>query len=161
MSDTYKFPNNGYEVTICKKQDIIDCIDNNIIDKEVAYALITNLEQNIARLIQDGTWTGIPFIGNIRIPKGKLLEKSEEQQALIQEAKATLDRADYLIFRARLGKENAKRIKANRYFNYVASMAANANKKLFRRLLIDKGEAYATVYFNSIYNIEYITSDEQ
>ena len=32
MADTFKFPNGGYDVTICRKQDILDCIDKNIID---------------------------------------------------------------------------------------------------------------------------------
>ena len=37
MSDIYKFPSGGYEVTVFKKQDILDCIDNNILDKEIAF----------------------------------------------------------------------------------------------------------------------------
>lgn len=161
MSDTYKFPNNGYEVTVCKKQDIIDCINANIIDKDIAFAIVSNLEKQVAKLIQEGFWTGIPFIGNVRIPKGKQLEQTEEQQALISEAKNTLDRTDYLLFRTRLGKENARKIKSDRYYNYIASISANHNKKLYRKLLNEKGESYCTVYFNSIYNLTYIAPNEE
>ena len=35
MSEQFKFPNGGYEVTVLRKQDILDCIDDNIIDKEL------------------------------------------------------------------------------------------------------------------------------
>lgn len=160
MSETYKFPN-GFEVTICKKQDIIDTINSNILDKEVAYAVIENLEKNIAKLIQRGVWTGIPYIGNVRIPKTKQLVQTQEQQELIQEAKELLDRNDYIVFRAQLGRENAKRIKSNRYFNWISSMSANTNKTLYRRLLRTKGEAYCTVYFHSVYQLECIEEDGQ
>ena len=32
MEDTYKFPG-GYDVAVFRKQDVLDCIDKNIIDK--------------------------------------------------------------------------------------------------------------------------------
>ena len=91
MADIYKFPSGGYEVTVCKKQDILDCIDKNIIDKEVALAIVERCEIDAANFLKEGRWTGIPFIGNIRIPKLKQLEESPEQQALIAEAKANLE----------------------------------------------------------------------
>lgn len=160
MSETYKFPN-GFEVTICKKQDIIDTINSNILDKEVAYAVIENLEKNIAELIQEGIWIGIPFIGNVRMPKAKQLESTEEQQKLIAEAKALLDRSDYLAFRTNLGKDNARRIRENRYYNWISSLSANTNKKLYRKILKEKGEAFCTVFFHSIYNLECIEDGEQ
>ena len=90
MADTFKFPNGGFDVKICRRKDIIDCIDENIIDKDVALAVIDKCEFDAANFLQQGRWTGIPFIGNIRIPKSKLLEESPEQQALIQEAKERL-----------------------------------------------------------------------
>ena len=34
MADTYKFPGGGYDVTVFKKQDVLDCIDKNILDKD-------------------------------------------------------------------------------------------------------------------------------
>lgn len=69
MADVFRFPNDGYDVTIVKKQDILDCIDENIIDKEVALSIVEHCEKTAAEFISSGRWTGIPFIGNIRIPK--------------------------------------------------------------------------------------------
>ena len=43
MADTYKFPGGGYDVTVFKKQDVLDCIDKNILDKDVALAVIEQL----------------------------------------------------------------------------------------------------------------------
>ena len=43
MADTFKFPY-GYNVTVCRKQDIVKCLDENVVDKEVVLALIEQLE---------------------------------------------------------------------------------------------------------------------
>ena len=59
-----------------KKQDILDCIDNNILDKEIALTLIEQLEIDAANFLKEGRWTGIHFIGNIRIPKLRKLEEN-------------------------------------------------------------------------------------
>ena len=48
MADTFKFPNGGYDVTVLKRQDILDCIDANIIDKEVALAIVDQCELDAA-----------------------------------------------------------------------------------------------------------------
>ena len=95
MSDIYKFPSGGYEVTVFKKQDILDCIDNNILDKEIALTLIEQLEIDAANFLKEGRWTGIPFIGNIRVPKLRQLQESPEQQALIEEAKAINNNTEF------------------------------------------------------------------
>lgn len=143
MSDIFKFPYNGYDVVICRKQDILDCIDKNIIDKEVALEIVENCEYHAAKFIKEGRWTGIPFIGNIRISKNSELLHSTEQQALIKEAKESLTKEQYVLFRKELNKENYKQIKHNRYYKYIVSISINKNKKLFRRLCEEHGEVYA------------------
>lgn len=145
MEDTFKFPN-GYDVKICRKSDIIDCIEKNITDKDIALAIVEHCEFNAAKFIREGRWTGIPFIGNIRIPKTKQLLKTTEQQALIEEAKEKLDKEQYIMFRKCLGKENAKQIAHDRYYRYITSIAVNKNRKLFKKLCATKGEAYARLY---------------
>ena len=164
MADIYKFPSGGYEVTVCKKQDILDCIDKNIIDKEVALAIVERCEIDAANFLKEGRWTGIPFIGNIRIPKLKQLEESPEQQALIAEAKANLDYHKYVLFRTQLGKENSKHIKQERYYRYITSIAIAHNQKLYKKLCATKGEYYARIYLFASYNItsldnEYVILD--
>lgn len=146
MADTFKFPNGGYDVTICRKQDILDCINKNIIDKDIAIAVVEHCEFQAASFIREGRWTGIPFIGNIRIPKTIQMLKTNEQQALIQDAKEQLGKEQYIMFRKKLNKENAKQISQDRYYRYITSIAVNNNRKLFRKLCDTKGEVYARLF---------------
>lgn len=164
MGDTYRFPG-GYTVKILKKQDILDCIDANIIDKEIALAIVEQCEIDAACFLKDGKWTGIPFIGNVRIPKHKQLEDSPEQQALIAEAKANLDVDKYVLFRSQLGKENNKHVKQERYYRYITSIAISNNRKLYKKLCKEKGELFAKIFLYASYNItaienEYVIFDE-
>jgi hypothetical protein len=142
MADTYKFPK-GYDVTVVKKKDIIDCIDENIVDKEVAMAIIDQCELDVANFIRQGRWTGIPFMGSIRIPEDRKLLHSKEQQELISEAYDTLDTEKYILFRKQLSAENAKKVKSQRYFNYITSIQANKHRKEYKKLCNEKGEHYA------------------
>ena len=164
MADTYKFPGGGYDVTVFKKQDVLDCIDKNILDKDVVLAFIEQLEVDAANFLKEGRWTGIPFIGNIRIPKLRQLEESPEQQALIAEAKKNLDADKYILFRTQLGKENSKHIKQERYYRYITSIAISHNRRLYKKLCEEKGEYFARIYLYASYNItsldnEYIIFD--
>lgn len=164
MADTFKFPD-GYDVTICRKSDIMNCIDKNIVDKDVALAIIEHCEFQAAEFIRQGRWTGIPFIGNIRVPKGRSILKTDEQQALIAEAKEHLDKEQYVMFRHRLAKENAIQIKQERYYKYITSIAVNKNRKLYNKLCKEKGEVYARLYLYSCSTItainnEYVRLDE-
>ena len=164
MADTYEFPGGGYDVTVFKKQDVLDCIDKNILDKDVALAFIEQLEVDAANFLKEGRWTGIPFIGNIRIPKLRQLEESPEQQALIAEAKKNLDADKYILFRTQLGKENSKHIKQERYYRYITSIAISHNRRLYKKLCEEKGEYFARIYLYASYNItsldnEYVILD--
>lgn len=159
MPDTFKFPNNGYDVTICRKQDILDCIDENIIDKDIAKAIIEHCEFQAASFIREGRWTGIPFIGNIRVPKTIQIMKSEEQQALIKEAKEQLGREKYIMFRRQLNKETSKQISQNRYYKYITSIAVNKNRKLFKKLCDTKGEVYARLFLYCSYEVVAINNE--
>ena len=142
MADTYKFPQ-GYDVTVVKKKDIIDCIDENIIDKEVAMAIIDQCELDVANFIRQGRWAGIPFMGSIRVPEDRKLLHSKEQQELISEAYDTLDTEKYILFRKQLSAENAKKVKNQRYFNYITSIQASKHRKEYKKLCDERGEYYA------------------
>lgn len=146
MADIFKFPNGGYDVTVLKRQDILDCINANIIDKEVALAIVDQCELDAAEFIKEGRWTGLPFIGNVRVPKAKLMEEDPVQQALIDEAKATLDSKQYIMFRRQLSSDNHKRAANERYFNYIVSQAVTKNRKLYFKLCDTKGEHYAKIF---------------
>lgn len=159
MADTFKFPNGGYDVTICRKQDIIDCIDKNIIDKDVAMAIVEHCESQAATFIKEGRWTGIPFIGNIRVPKTIQTLKSEEQQELIKDAKEQLNKEQYIMFRKKLHKENAKQIAQNRYYKYITSIAVNNNRKLYKKLCNTKGEVYARLFLYCSHNLVSVSNE--
>lgn len=160
MADTFKFPNGGYEVVVLRKADILKSIDDNIIDKELALAIVQQCEIDAANFISTGKWTGIPFIGNIRIPKAKQYETSDEQQALIEAAKQELDHTKYCLFRRELSAENARRAKYQRYTNYIASICINNNKALFKKYCKTKGDNWAKCYFGTIARMKPINYDE-
>ena len=82
MSDIFKFPR-GYDVKILRKSDVIASINANIIDKDVALAIVKKCEIDAANFLREGRWAGIPYIGNIRIPKGREKFLSEETQEIL------------------------------------------------------------------------------
>lgn len=153
MADIFKFPNGGYGVNVLKKQDILNCIDENIIDKDIALEIVKQCEKDAAEFINNGVWAGLPFIGNVRVPKAKALEKTKEQQELIQEASDLLDRKNYILFRKQLNAENSRYVQKERYFNYVTSIAVNKNKKLYKKICSEKGEHFAKVFIYSCINM--------
>ncbi len=146
MADTYKFPG-GKDVRVIRKQDIVECIDSNIVDKEVALAIVEQCEIDAANFIRQGRWTGIPFMGNIRASKVVQLSKSKEQQELINIARETVSTEEYVLFRRNLAHDNYRRIKAQKYYNYVLSMAVSKNRPLFKKLCKEKGVGYARIHF--------------
>lgn len=146
MRDTYKFPG-GNDVTVVRKQDVIDCINDNIVDKEVALAIIQQCETDAAAFLRQGRWTGIPFIGSIRANQVKKLEKTKEQQELINAAYDTVTKEQYIIFRKKLAHDNDRRIKAQRYYNFVLASAVSKNRSLFKKMCKDKGESFTRIHF--------------
>ena len=156
MADTYKFPINGYEVTVCKKQDILDCIEANIIDKEIMSAIVEQCELDAVNFLKDGVWTGIPFIGNIRASKFKELEKSEEQRALIEDARNTLAHDQFIAFRTQLGINNGKQLKEERYKNYMTSMFVTKHKKTYNKFMRKYGHEVAKFVCSTLLEINTI-----
>lgn len=160
MADIFKFPNDGFEVNIVRKKDIINTIYENITDNQIALAIITKLEKDAAEFINNGKWTSLPYIGNVRIPDETKLLNSEEYKELKAEAKEKLDSKQYLLFRKELAKEVASIAKDNRYTMYLASKLIKLNRKLYRKLIREKGIAYVKVYFRSLVGIECINPAE-
>lgn len=152
MSDTFKFPN-GYDVTVVRKQDIIDCLDSNVIDKDVVLAVISQCELDAANFISSGRWTGIPFLGSIRVPKRLQRLQTQEVQDLINEAKNTLDKDRYIIFRHRLNGDIEKEQKQERYYRYIVSHFVNNNRRFYNKLVKEKGEETAQFICYTLSNL--------
>lgn len=145
MKEVFKFPNGGYEVHIVRKKDIIDTIDKNIVDKDIALALIERLEIDCAKHIREGRWANIPYIGNIRVPKAKQLLKSTEQQLLIKDAYDNLDRDSYIMFRKQLNAYNAQKARFETSYSYLLSIMINRYNKCFNYLRKNKSDYYARI----------------
>ena len=145
MAETFKFPHGGNDVTIVRKQDILDCIDNNILDKDVALAIVEQCEIDIEQNLIAGKWTGIPFLGSL---KPKLMRKriNGEIQDAIKESKIQMDKSTYVLFRKNLAANMANQEKYDRWSKYITSIAAQRYKNKYRILCRTKGEAFAKAY---------------
>lgn len=159
MSDTLKFPG-GYDVTVVRKQDILDCLDANIVDKDVVLAVISQCEIDAADFIQSGRWTGIPFLGNIRLPKRVLKYRTPEVQELINEAKNTMDKDRYLVFRQRLGTDIKIEEKQERFYRYIVSHFVNNNRKFYNKLVTKHGEKIAQFICWTLSNLSTVAPKE-
>lgn len=153
MKDTFRFPNGGYEFTVARKEDILECIEANITDKEVILEIVKQLEIDATNFINEGRWTGIPFLGSIKNLEGFKMQKSKEQEALLNDAFNTLDRNEYVMFRHQLAVDNDTKIRENRRFKYIASMSAQRNKKLYKKLCKNYDENRAQLLIYSLFKI--------
>ena len=165
MTDTYKFPG-GNDVKVIRKEDIINTINCNIVDKEVALAIVKQCEVDAANFLRKGRWTGIPFMGSIKVPDVVKMSNTPEQKQLIDDAIQTVTSEQFVMFRRELAYNNEKRVKATRYYNYVLSMAVAKNRNLFKKLCKERGVGYARIHFFLISSItavenEYIPVEDE
>ena len=133
MSRLNRFPR-GYNITVVDKQDILQAIDDNIVDKEVLKEIIDNLEKDAEEFLRQDRWTGIPFLGNIRKPKDVQYYNQEQTKALVKEAKENLDAEKYLAFRTNLGAFIQNHVRDSRYYNYTTSVNINRYKMYYRHI---------------------------
>lgn len=145
MPEVRKFPPDGYEVTVLRKQDVLKCIDENIIDKEIALEIVRRCEIDATNFLKEGRWAGIPFLGNIRIPKIVQTFMSEETQKLMAEAKENLDENKYLLFRKQFATDTVKRQDRERYYKYELSKFIGKNLSFFRKQATKHGDKLARV----------------
>lgn len=154
MKDIYRYPNGGYEFTVVRKQDILETIDANITDKEVMYEMIEQLEIDAFNHLKAGHWTGIPFLGSIKIPEGIKMNNTPEQKELLDEAFQTMDRNEYICFRRQLAKSNDQRIRENKIYKSKAQIVRLKNKNLSTRLFKAYSYEQAIFILYSLYMIK-------
>lgn len=159
MPESRKFPPEGYQVTVLRKQDVLKCIDENIIDKEIALEIVRRCEIDAANFVKDGRWAGIPFLGNLRIPKIVQTFLSEDTQQLMAEAKENLDEHKYLLFRRQFATDAVKREDRERFYKYELSKFVGKNLKFFRKLAAEHGEKLARVKCFTLRNMTIVTED--
>ena len=107
MTDTYKFPG-GNDVKVVRKEDIINTINCNIVDKEVALAIVKQCEVDAANFLRKGRWTGIPFMGSIKVPDVVKMSNTPEQKQLIDDAIHTVTNEQFVMFRRELAYSELK-----------------------------------------------------
>lgn len=134
----------GNEVRVVRKADILKCIDENIIDKEIALEIVTQCEIDAANYLINGKWTGIPYMGNIISNiSGLILRQNAD---LIDAAKEELTEKELILFKKGLVADGNIKVKHERYTSYVASKMATRNRDLYNKLVKTKGFNYAKLY---------------
>lgn len=159
MEKAYKFPNGGYEVRIVKRSDIIEAIEKNITDKDVALAIVERCELDCANFLREGRWANIPYIGNIRVPRSKQLLKSDEQQLLIKDAYDNLDTDSYVLFKKQLNQYNAQRERFEKSYNYLLTIMVNRYNKFYNYLKRNKGDYRARITVYTFGSLDPLTED--
>lgn len=159
MPKTYKFATDGYDVEVVKKEDVLACIDNNILDKEIALELISQLEIDAGEALAQGKWVGFPKLGSFRLSPNQKYSFNESQKKIIADAKAVLPKDKYIMFRKQFAIENIEKRKINRVFNYILTISINRNKELYKKLCAEKGERWADIYMYSIRSIKAVSNN--
>lgn len=153
MGDTIKMPNGGYDVKVVRKEDILACIDENILDKDIMLAFINQFEVDASNFLSQGRWTSLPYIGTLRKNQYKEMLNSEEVKELDEAAKENLDKNKYILFRKNLRDDIAKSIKRERIYKYNLSQVVKKNRKFFEYLINTKGEKIARVVCHSMFEL--------
>ena len=158
MQDTYKFPG-GKDVKVVRKEDIINTINTNIVDTEVALAIVKQCEIDAVNFMKKGRLTGIPFMGTIKVPDTIRMSQTKEQKDLILAAMETNTNEQFVMFRRNLAYDNKIKIKARKYYNYVLSLSVDKNRNQFKKMCKEKGEAYARIHFFLLYSVTSVNNE--
>ena len=158
MQDTYKFPG-GKDVKIVRKEDIINTINTNIVDTEVALAIVKQCEIDAVNFMKKGRLTGIPFMGTIKVPDTVKMSQTKEQKDLVLAAMENTTKDQFVMFRRNLAYDNKVKIKARKYYNYVLSLSVAKNRNQFKKMCKEKGEAYARIHFFLLYSVTSVNNE--
>ena len=158
MQDTYKFPG-GKDVKVVRKEDIINTIKTNIVDTDVALAIVRQCEVDAVNFMRKGRLTGIPFMGTIKVPDTIRMSQTKEQKDLILAAMETNTNEQFVMFRRNLAYDNKIKIKARKYYNYVLSLSVAKNRNQFKKMCKERGEAYARIHFFLLYSVTSVNNE--
>lgn len=158
MQDTYKFPG-GKDVKVVRKEDIINTIKTNIVDTEVALAIVRQCEVDAVNFMKKGRLTGIPFMGTIKVPDTVKMSQTKEQKDLILAAMETTTNEQFVMFRRNLAYDNKIKIKARKYYNYVLSLSVAKNRNQFKKMCKERGETYARIHFFLLYSVTSVNNE--
>ena len=144
---------------VSRKEDIINTIKTNIVDTEVALAIVRQCEVDAVNFMKKGRLTGIPFMGTIKVPDTIRMSQTKEQKDLILAAMETNTNEQFVMFRRNLAYDNKIKIKARKYYNYVLSLSVAKNRNQFKKMCKEKGEAYARIHFFLLYSVTSVNNE--
>ena len=153
MNETIKMPGGGYDVKVVRKEDILKCIDSNIVDKDIMLAFINQFEVDATNFLSQGRWTSLPYIGTLRKNQYKEALNSKEIKELDEAAKENLDKNKYIVFKKNLRDDTIRHLKRERLYKYTLSQVVKKNKKFYNYLEKTKGEKIARVICYSMFEL--------
>ena len=153
MNDTIRMPDGGYDIKVVRKEEILKCIDSNILDKDIMLAFINQFEVDATNFLSQGRWTSLPYIGTLRRNQYKEALNSEEIRELDEAARENLDKNKYILFRKNLKDDIAKAIKRERIYKYTLSQVVKKNKKFYNYIEKTKGELAARMICFSLFEL--------
>ena len=149
-----KFPaRHGYDVTIVNKNDILKTIDDNIIDKEIAYEIITSLELTCQKYVSAGDSAGIPYIGTIKERLGAAIARKNTKA--LNDAKEALDKEHYIAFKNALFVDETIRYKYNKVYKLEIARVVSHNRRQYWNYVDTIGEVKADIMFHGIAHLRY------
>lgn len=134
MYSLFKFPNGGFDVEVCRKQDILESLGDDV-DKELILAIVTQCETDAINFINEGRWTGIPYLGNMRVPKNKQKFEEINGHEILETAKQELDKRQYDVFKKDLNTRIVIDVKLERLYRYMTSNFVTKNRKVYDRFI--------------------------
>lgn len=144
MLETFRFPNGGYDVTVCRRKDVIESIDSKTVDIEILDALVAQCEKDVEQFLKDGHWTGIPYLGNLRIPKHKQKFKEINGAELVATARETLNQDQYNAFKKEFNHHIAVSVEQERLYKYQTSMFVTKHRWQYNKYLKDRRASKCT-----------------
>jgi len=145
--DEYKYPGTERPITVVRKEDILKTIDDNIIDKELAVEIVEQLETDAAKVLVHNKWVGIPYCCTLRYSDVKAPFYFRPGYAeMIKEARRTLTKKEYIVFRKQTTDYEARRREHERYLRYIIAVNARKHVDAYHTWCLRRGVSIANIH---------------
>lgn len=142
----YQYPNSIQTISVVRKEDILQTIENNIIDKEIAIDIIDQLECDAAKMLVRDYWVGIPYLVNMKYgyATSAYLFNRDFKNAVDTSYKK-LSKKEFVVFRKEINNYEVSRRNAERAFKFAVRMYARKYADVYQRLCKIRGVNIANV----------------
>lgn len=143
LRDEYKYPN-GKPISVVRKEDIINCIEDNIIDKDIALDIIAQIELSAADTLLRGRECQIPSLGKFRYKLKTYNElHNKEHKEVCAAAKEVLSHSEYVMFRRQKSIEDFIKEKREKYNKWLITTNSRKYNDVYMSLCKRKGITFA------------------